>query len=91
VAWIVGALEGAVVVGGASAIGAALFSIGLPKDSNLKYDLALKVDKFLVLANGTAEEAAKARDIIKGTRPAELDMHSLQHATADDRETVATV
>jgi uncharacterized membrane protein len=80
VAWIIGALEGAVVVGGASAIGAGLFSIGVPKDSVLKYELALKTDKFLVLAHGTAEEAAKARDIIKGTHPAELHMHSLQHA-----------
>jgi uncharacterized membrane protein len=92
VAWIVGALEGAVVVGGLSAIGAGLFSIGLPKDSILNYELALKTDKFLVLAHGTAEEAAIARDIIKGTKPAELHVHSLQHATADDREhTVATV
>jgi uncharacterized membrane protein len=33
VAWIVGALEGAVVVGGLSAIGAGLYSIGIPKDS----------------------------------------------------------
>ena len=34
VAWIVGALEGAVVVGGLSALAAALFSIGIPKDSS---------------------------------------------------------
>jgi hypothetical protein len=33
VAWIVAGLEGAVVVGGASAIGAGLVSIGIPKDS----------------------------------------------------------
>src|SRR5664279_1763881 len=33
VGWIVGALEGAVVVGGLSALAAALFSIGIPKDS----------------------------------------------------------
>ena len=34
VGWIVGALEGAVVVGGLSALAAALFSIGIPKDSS---------------------------------------------------------
>jgi Heat induced stress protein YflT domain len=33
VAWIVGGLEGAVVVGGLSALGAALCGIGIPKDS----------------------------------------------------------
>src|SRR5438876_11967474 len=31
VTWIVGALEGAVVVGGLSAIGAGIYSIGIPK------------------------------------------------------------
>src|SRR6516164_11379865 len=41
-AWIVSALEGAVVVGGLSAIGAGLYSIGIPKDSVLHYDVALK-------------------------------------------------
>src|SRR5579871_4076843 len=52
VAWIVGALEGAVVVGGLSVLGAGLVSIGIPKDSVLRYELALKADKFLLLAHG---------------------------------------
>ncbi len=47
VAWIVGALEGAVVVGGLSALGAGLYSIGIPKDSIVKYEAALKTDQFL--------------------------------------------
>src|SRR5271156_3298058 len=42
VAWIVGALEGAMIVGGLSALGAGLFSIGVPKDSILNYEVALK-------------------------------------------------
>jgi hypothetical protein len=82
-AWIIGALEGAVVVGGLSAVGAGLYSAGVPKDSVLKYELALKSDKFVLVAHGTAEEVAKARDIIRGTRPAELEVHadaSLKHA-----------
>src|ERR1700677_2533318 len=49
VAWIVGALEGAVVVGGLSAIGAGLYGLGIPKDSVVQYDLALKTDKFLLV------------------------------------------
>src|ERR1700722_18990875 len=40
VAWIVGALEGAVVVGGVSAIGAGLYSLGIPKDSIFSYEIA---------------------------------------------------
>src|SRR5580693_1419440 len=56
VAWIVAALEGAVVVGGLSAIGAALFSLGIPKDSVLKLDTALKAGKFLVVVHGSTTD-----------------------------------
>jgi hypothetical protein len=76
-AWIVGALEGAVVVGGLSALGAGLYSIGIPKDSVLKYETAIKADKFLLVAHGTAAEAAKAKDILAATRPADLNQHTL--------------
>jgi hypothetical protein len=64
VVWIVGALESAVVVGGLSALGAGLFSLGIPKDSILKYETALKTDKFLVIAHGSADEMARAKDIL---------------------------
>ena len=84
VSWIVGALEGAVVVGGASAIGGGLFSIGIPRDSVLKYETAIKSNKFVVLAHGTAAEVSKARDILHTTNPAEVSIHSggLPEATA---------
>jgi len=75
VAWIVGALEGAIVVGGLSAVGAGLYSIGIPKDSILKYEVALKTDKFLLVAHGTAAEVARARDILATTDPVELNVH----------------
>ena len=57
------------VVGGLSAVGAGLYSIGIPKDSVVKYETAIKSDKFLVLAHGTADEVAKAKDIMQTTRP----------------------
>lgn len=76
VAWIVGALEGAAVVGGLSALGAGLFSIGIPKDSVLEYETAVKSDKVLLLVNGTAAEVAKAKEILDTTQPAHLDLHS---------------
>jgi uncharacterized membrane protein len=83
VSWIVAALEGAVVVGGLSAIGAGLYSIGIPKDSIVQYETALRADKFLLIAHGTAAEAARARDIMVTTRPVRLDTHGveeLQHS-----------
>src|SRR5450432_3339885 len=47
VAWIIGALEGAAVLGGLSAVGAGLYSIGIPEDSVVQYEAAIKSDKFL--------------------------------------------
>jgi uncharacterized membrane protein len=76
VAWIVGALEGAVVVGGLSAIGAGLYGMGIPKDSVLQYETALKVDKYLVMVHGTSQEAEKARQILVNTNPESVTMHS---------------
>lgn len=58
--WIVGALEGAVVMGGLSAIGSGLYNIGIPRNV-VEYGTALKSGKFLLLAHGIAEEVAKAR------------------------------
>jgi hypothetical protein len=75
VGWIIGALEGAVVVGGLSALGAGLYSIGIPKDSIVKYETALKSDKFLVIAHGTANEVAKAMSILETTGAAEIATH----------------
>lgn len=72
---LVGALEGAVVVGGLSALGAGLVSIGIPKDSVIKYETALKADKFLLVAHGTGEEVAKAEGILKTTGSEEVVVH----------------
>jgi uncharacterized membrane protein len=82
VAWIVGALEGAVVVGGVSALGAGLYSMGIPKDSIVKYEAAIKTDQFLLIVHGTAAEVAKAKDIIETTHPAQFSLHAEKVATA---------
>src|SRR5674476_52805 len=78
VGWIVGALEGAVVVGGLSALGAGLYSIGIPKDSVVKYEAALKSDKFILLAHGTAAEVATAKDILQTTHSIEVAVHTAE-------------
>ena len=72
---IVGALENAVIVGGLSALGAGLFSVGIPKDSIVKYETAVKADKFLVIVHGTEDEVTKAKEIIKTTDPVESEAH----------------
>jgi uncharacterized membrane protein len=75
VAWIVGALEGAVVVGGLSAVGAGLFSLGIPKDSILRYETALKTDKFVLIAHGSMNDTTRAKEILQRTNPEALDQH----------------
>jgi hypothetical protein len=82
VAWIVGALEGAVVVGGLSAVGAGLFSIGIPKDSVLKYETALKTDKFLLMVHGSVEEVEKAKEILENSRPESVTSHLVEPVAA---------
>ncbi|MEZ5773475.1 MAG: hypothetical protein R3D33_01825 [Hyphomicrobiaceae bacterium] len=61
---LVGALEGAAVVSGLSALGAALASLGVSRESVIRYESAVKADKFVLIAHGSAEQVGKARDIL---------------------------
>ncbi len=73
VGMLAGGLEGAAVVGGASALVAALMSLGLPKRSAIKYETLLKADKYLVIAHGSAEEVDNAREILQRAHALETE------------------
>jgi len=75
VAWIIAGLEGAIVVGGVSGLGAGLASIGIPKDSVLKYEVALKTDKYLLVVHGTEDAVDNAKNIIAGTEHSSYTVH----------------
>ena len=80
---IASGLETALVIGGLSAVGAALYSVGIPKDSVLRYETALRADKFLLVVNGTSDEVAQASEILKSAGSATIDQHTgLQPAAA---------
>ena len=68
VAALASALEGAVVVGGVSALGAALAQIGFPKDQIIKFETALKADKYVLAVHGTADEVLKARAVLSDAK-----------------------
>lgn len=85
VAWIVGALESAAVVGGLSAVGAGLYGMGIPKDSVVKYELALKTDQYLLMVHGAAADVEKARDVLKNTQPVDVTLHSAEMAGASTK------
>lgn len=72
---IIGVLEGAVAVGGVSALGASLVSFGIPRDNVIKYETALKTDKYLLIVHGTADQTGTARDIIAGTKQSFYTIH----------------
>lgn len=61
---LAGALEGAALVGGLSALGAALASLGISDKSIVRYEKELRSDKYLVIAHGTEKDVEKAREIM---------------------------
>ena len=69
-------IENAAIVGGLSALGAALYSVGIPKDSVLKYETAVKADSFLIMARGTPEEIARAKALLGEINPSRLDVYA---------------
>ena len=82
----IAAIENAVIVGAASALAAALFSIGIPRDSVIQYETALKTDRFLVMAHGPAAEIARAKALLGTVNPTRIDVHT---ATVTNEPAVA--
>ena len=72
---IVGALEGATVHNGLTALGCALHTMGIPKSNVISYESALKANKFLLVVHGTDGEGFKAKEILRNTEPIELMAH----------------
>jgi hypothetical protein len=72
---VISAIEGAVVVGGLSALGAALFSSGIPKDSVLAYETAITSDQFMVTVHGPSEEVHRARELLHNSDALQTNIH----------------
>ncbi len=89
-AMVVAGLEGAVAVGGLSALGAGLFGLGIPKDTVLQYEQALKSDSFLILVQGSAQETERARDILKASNAKRVDMHHALDTHTNEADTLKT-
>jgi hypothetical protein len=73
-ATMISAVESAVMVGGLSALGAALYSMGIPKDSVIQYEADVKADSFLVMARGPTAEIARAKVILGTINPTRIDV-----------------
>lgn len=75
-ATIAGGLQGAVLGGGLSALVGALTSLGVPKDSVLRYETALKADKFLVIVHGDADVIRRAHEVLTAAGSTDVQAHS---------------
>ena len=73
---VVSGVENAVIVGGLSALGAALYGMGIPKDSVIQYENALKADDFLVMVHGDNDEIERARIVLGTTGASRVDVHT---------------
>jgi hypothetical protein len=58
-----------------SAVGAGLFSLNIPKPSVRRYESAIKGHKLLLIAHGSPDELLKSREILRVSRPDEMDLH----------------
>lgn len=69
-------VEGAIVLGGMSGLAAALYSLGVPRNSIIDYEVAIKADDMIVMAHGSTEEINQAKRILHAINPSRLDVHS---------------
>ena len=74
--WIVGALENAALTGGLTALGAGLYSIGIPKNSVLQYETEVKNGKLLLVAHGTPAEVERAKNILDQSSGIKSTLHA---------------
>ncbi len=75
-ATIAGGLEGAALGGGLSAIIGALSTIGVPKDSVLRYETALKASKFLIIVHGDDKTVQRAREVLSAAGSKDVQAHA---------------
>jgi hypothetical protein len=60
----ISASEGALILGGGSALRAGLYSLGVPKHSIVVYEAEVTSDAFLVMVHDASEEVANAKTIL---------------------------
>ncbi|HEY3413785.1 MAG TPA: general stress protein [Armatimonadota bacterium] len=76
VAAIISVLDGAVVMGGANALNAALVSMGVPRESANAYETDIAAGKYVLIVDGTREETARAKVLLHLTRHEGVTDHS---------------
>ncbi len=76
VGWIVGALEGAAVAGGLSALSAGLLSSGIPEASVIEYETQIKAGKYMVITHGAPDQVSKTQETLAATKHQGVQEHA---------------
>lgn len=76
---IIGALEGAALLGGSSVIAAALVSLGISNHEVLKYETEIKAGKFMLLVHGSRIQIENAQKTLKMHVPKENRIKKEEH------------
>lgn len=69
-------VEGALIVGGTSALAAALYSLGVKKDSVVQYEFDVSAENYLVMVHGGEAEMKRAKTVLSGANSARVDVYS---------------
>jgi len=72
---VISTIDNALLLGGLSALGAAIYAIGVPKDSIIEYEGDVKADSFLVMAHGARDEVSRAQKILSLSNPTRINLH----------------
>lgn len=73
---LLGSMEGVVAGAASGGVLGSLVGWGVSKKHILKYEEELKAGKYLLIAHGSAEEVARAQNILKGSGAAEVTQHA---------------
>lgn len=73
-----GAVEGAAVGAGLSVLGAALYGLGIPRDSILRYETAVKMGKFVLIYHGRPEDVEDAERLLDAAKASETAVHIVE-------------
>lgn len=87
-------LQGAVIVGGISALAGALMAVGIPKDSVLRYETALKANKFMLVVHGDGQAIKRAHELLETSGLSSFDHHHAQDeasSPAQQQSTTTTI
>ncbi len=66
--WIIAALDNSHLFAGLSAVGAGLYSLGIPRSRIMRYEAALKRQMYLVVVHGATADVARAGAILQNKR-----------------------